>query len=80
MGALDGIIADVVAVNAEFAKRQGIDPHSRSTKPIVKKILQDLDQKHARKLKQYDDRTTNDKYKRGPRTRSVAEAYSPPAL
>ena len=80
VGALEKFIANVISVNVEYARKRGLDPMEKSTRPVVKKVLQDLNQKHARKLKRYEDRAKNDRYREKAPTRSVAEAYSPPRL
>ena len=77
---LDGLIADVVSVKTEYAKRQGLHPQEKCTREIAKEIIQDLDRKHAAKLKRFEASAKNARYQRPHDPKKLAEAYSPPRL
>ena len=52
---MEKAIADVVDVGASFAAKNGLWHDDRCTREIARRMLEDLDAKHPRKLKTYED-------------------------
>ena len=80
---VDGIeksIADVVSIRTDFARERGLESQSKCSRDIAKEMIRALDAKHARKLKAFEDTEKNNIDQRAPRTRGIAEAYSPPRM
>ena len=74
------MIADVVMVRTDYAREKGLDPQERCSRDIAKEMIRSLDAKHVRKLRAFEDRSRNEADCKGPRSRGIAEAYSPPRM
>ena len=80
VGSIDRIVADVIRINTERTAKEGRRPDKRCTREIARQIISDLDRKHARKLKIFENRTKNERYNVKKSSRGIAEAYSPPRM
>ena len=48
---MEKVLADVVQVRSDFALRNGLASSDRCTRDIARRMMEYLDGKHARKLK-----------------------------
>ena len=77
---MEKVIGDIISVRREHARDNELESHEKCTREAARKMIKDLDSKHARKLKPFRDECKNNSD--GPKTgaKGIAEAYSPPRM
>ena len=80
VNAIDKAVADVVRISSDFARERGLNPDDKCNRDIAREIIKSLDEKHARKMKNFEASSRNDSGRERGSTRGIAEAYSPPRM
>ena len=80
VGAIEKAIGDIISVRHDHARDNGLESHEKCTREAARKMIEDLDGKHARKLKTFRDECKNsgDKVRTG--AKGISEACSPPRM
>ena len=72
--------ADIITIRNEHARKNGRPMDSKCTRDAARKIIKDLDDKHARKLRPFRDECKNASGKAKAGAKGISEAYSPPRM
>jgi hypothetical protein len=83
VGAINAAINDIINIKHNYTKQFGRRSDDKCDRETARMMIEELDKKFERRLKQFQDRERNagaTKPKKGKEKGTVAEAYSPPRM